>query len=66
MISNLNDGEIIEIDCENKIISSNLNNNIFEDFMGNFPFFQRGINNIEFWGQGLMEVIYQNQRKVGV
>lgn len=66
MISNLNDGEIIEIDCENKIISSNLNNNIFEDFMGNFPFFQRGINNIEFWGQGLMEVTYQNQRKVGV
>ena len=27
---------------------------------------RRGINNIEFWGQGLMEVTYQNQRKVGV
>lgn len=64
-INKLNNSEIITMDCENQIISSNLNRYLFDDFNGEFLFMPKGLNKMTVFGKCKITITYQNQEKVG-
>ena len=64
-INSLNNTEVITMDCANQIISSNLNSYLFDDFNGEFLYFQHGLNSMSVTGKCKIVMMYQNQVKVG-
>lgn len=64
-INNLNTTEKITMDCDNQIISSNLDRYLFDDFNGEFLCMKKGLNSISVSGNCKITMIYQNQVKVG-
>ena len=65
VINNLNMTEKITMDCDNQIISSNLDKYLFDDFNGEFLCMKKGLNSISVSGKCKITMIYQNQAKVG-